>query len=181
MKRFKSVLSAAEFCRSVGLLDHGHFITLIDAGQTPAEKIMNTKINRTQYRLSAVDIEAFHQRFVTLTTMSKETGHHRNKLKSIRLDQAPFLTQRRSALTKAFAISMSLRMIATIASLVGFPAARRSSYLVLRSGLYRMATSAGMYKLLRSGLRPTPMNALPCHWPDWRVIGARPAGTCQRL
>ena len=82
---------------------------------------------------------------------------------SIRLDQARFLTQRRSALTRAFAISMSLRMIATIASLAGFPAARRSSYLVLRSGLYRIATSAGMYKLLRNGLRPPPMNALPCH------------------
>ena len=40
---------------------------------------------------------------------------------SIRLDQAVFSTQVRSALTSAFAVSMSLRMMATIASFAGFP------------------------------------------------------------
>jgi len=63
---------------------------------------------------------------------------------SIRLDQAVFGVQVRSALMSAFAISMSLRMTATMATLAGFPALRRSSYLALRSGLWRMATSAGM-------------------------------------
>ncbi|MCR9170693.1 MAG: transposase, partial [Rhodobacteraceae bacterium] len=46
---------------------------------------------------------------------------------SIRLDQEVFGTQTRSALTKAFAVSMSLRMIATMATFAGFPAARRAS------------------------------------------------------
>ncbi|MGS4967057.1 transposase, partial [Marivita sp. LZ-15-2] len=41
---------------------------------------------------------------------------------SIRLDQEVFGTQTRSALTKAFAVSMSLRMIATMATFAGFPA-----------------------------------------------------------
>ena len=63
---------------------------------------------------------------------------------SIRLDQAVFGVHLRSALTSAFAISMSFRMTATMATLAGFPALRRCSYLALRSGLNRMATNAGI-------------------------------------
>lgn len=63
---------------------------------------------------------------------------------SIRLDQAFFGVHMRSALTRAFAISMSLRMTATMATFAGFPAARRASYLALSSGLNRIATSAGI-------------------------------------
>jgi len=70
--------------------------------------------------------------------------HHRPAIESIRLDQAVFSVHVRSALTNAFAVSMSLRMTATMATLAGFPAARRPSYFALRSGLNRMATSAGM-------------------------------------
>ena len=53
-------------------------------------------------------------------------------------------TQRRSALTSASAVSGSLRMSATMAPLAGFQAAPNAAYLVLRSGLKRMATKAGM-------------------------------------
>ena len=60
-------------------------------------------------------------------------GHIRPE--SIRLDQEVFGTQTRSALTKAFAVSMSLRMIATMATFAGFPAARRASYFAFISGL----------------------------------------------
>ena len=66
------------------------------------------------------------------------------ELRSIRLDQAVFGAHIRSALTSAFAISMSLRMTTTMATFAGFPTVRRASYLALRSGLNRMATSAGM-------------------------------------
>jgi TRAP-type C4-dicarboxylate transport system substrate-binding protein len=51
----------------------------------------------------------------------------------------------------------------TLATFAGFPAARRPSYLALRSGLNCMATSAGMYRASRRGLRPPPMNDFPCH------------------
>ena len=61
--------------------------------------------------------------------------HKALKASSIRLDQEVFGTQARSALTKAFAVSMSLRMIATMATFAGFPAARRASYFTFRSGL----------------------------------------------
>ena len=64
--------------------------------------------------------------------VGKET---RMRVLSIRLDQEVFGTQTRSALTKAFAVSMSLRMIATMATFAGFPAARRASYFAFISGL----------------------------------------------
>ncbi len=63
---------------------------------------------------------------------------------SIRLDQVCLSTQTRSALTSAFAISRSLRMRTTMASLAGFPASRSAWYFSFRSGLNRIATSAGM-------------------------------------
>lgn len=63
---------------------------------------------------------------------------------SIRLDQAVFLTQIRSALTSAFAVSINFLMTATMATFAGFPAARSATYFALRSGLNRIATRAGM-------------------------------------
>lgn len=63
---------------------------------------------------------------------------------SIRHAQERFSTQKRSALTSAFAVSISLRMSATRATFAGFPASRSAVYLAFRSGLKRMATSAGM-------------------------------------
>ena len=74
--------------------------------------------------------------------------HHVNILEmngeSIRYEQEVFLTQMRSSFTSALAVSSSFRMIATMATFAGFPAARRAVYLALRSGLKRMATRAGI-------------------------------------
>ena len=77
------LMSAAEFGRSVGLRDHGGFIALIEAGHVSAIRQKNPKTGRQQYWLSAEEIASFHGRFVTLTTLSNETGHHRNTLKSL--------------------------------------------------------------------------------------------------
>lgn len=77
------VMSAAEFGRSVGLRDNGNFIALIEAGYMPAVQCTNPKTGRVQYRLSAENISSFHRRFVTLPTLSKETGYHRNTLKNL--------------------------------------------------------------------------------------------------
>jgi hypothetical protein len=73
---------AAEFGRSVGLRDGRVFQSLIEAGHVPAQKVMNPRTGRPQYRMTADDIAAFHERFVTLTTLSTESGLHRNTLKS---------------------------------------------------------------------------------------------------
>ena len=43
----------------------------------------NPTTGREQYWLSAEEIASFHARFVTLTTLSDETGNHRNTLKSL--------------------------------------------------------------------------------------------------
>jgi len=76
-----SLMPAAKFGRSVGLRDHGNFIALIEAGHTPARQELNSKTRRLQYLLSTGDIFSFHRRFVTLTTLSVETGLHRNTLR----------------------------------------------------------------------------------------------------
>lgn len=76
-------VAAAEFGRSVGLRDHGKFIALIEAGHVPATKTRNPRTGRVQYRLTTDDVSSFHERFVTLTSLSLETGLHRNTLRRI--------------------------------------------------------------------------------------------------
>jgi hypothetical protein len=63
---------------------------------------------------------------------------------SIRLGQASLGVHFRSCLSKVFASSISFRIRAMMATLAGFPAARRLSYFRFRSGLNRIATTAGM-------------------------------------
>lgn len=77
------LIPAAGFGRSVGLRDNGNFLALIEAGHVPARQVLNVKTGRLQYHLGAEDIASFHRRFVTLTTLSAETGHHRNTLKGL--------------------------------------------------------------------------------------------------
>lgn len=76
-------MSAAEFGRSVGLRDGGVFQAMIEAGHVPANQIINPHTQRQQYRMTPEDMAAFHSRFVTLTTLSTESGHHRNTLKGL--------------------------------------------------------------------------------------------------
>ena len=63
---------------------------------------------------------------------------------SIRLNQAHFSTHNLSALISAFPVSISFRMRAVSAIFGAFPDATILSYFVLRSGLNRAATRAGM-------------------------------------
>ncbi|MCC7320819.1 MAG: hypothetical protein IT542_07565 [Rubellimicrobium sp.] len=67
----------------MGLRDGGVFHAMIIAGHVPAAKIINPRTGRPQYQMSPADMAAFHRRFVTLTTLSAETGQHRNTLKGI--------------------------------------------------------------------------------------------------
>jgi hypothetical protein len=77
------LIPAAEFGRSIGLRDNGNFLALIEAGHVPARQVLNLKTGRLQYHLGTEDIAAFHRRFATLTTLSTETGHHRNTLRGL--------------------------------------------------------------------------------------------------
>jgi hypothetical protein len=74
-------MAAAEFGRAVGLRDGGVFQAMIEAGHVSAHQIINPRTGRPQYRMTPEDMAAFHRRFVTLTTLSAETGQHRNTLK----------------------------------------------------------------------------------------------------
>jgi hypothetical protein len=78
-----SLVSAAAFGRSIGLRDHGGFLAMIAAGHIPARQAMNSRTRRLQYWVSAEDIESFHRRFVTITTLSSETGLHRNSVRGL--------------------------------------------------------------------------------------------------
>ena len=75
------VMSAAAFGRSVGLRNNGTFLALVEAGLTPAQRIVNPKTMRPQYQVSEQDIAAFHRRYVTLTTLSSESGVHTTTLR----------------------------------------------------------------------------------------------------
>jgi hypothetical protein len=77
------LVSAAAFGRSIGLRDHGGFLAMIQAGHVPARQAQNTKTRRLQYWLRAEDIESLHRRFVTLTTLSEESGLHRNTIRGL--------------------------------------------------------------------------------------------------
>jgi hypothetical protein len=74
------VMSAAAFGRSVGLRDHGSFVALIEAGETPAVLTHHPVTKRPQYQMDQSNIDAFHKKFVTLSTLIQKTGLHRNAL-----------------------------------------------------------------------------------------------------
>ncbi len=76
-------MAAAEFGKSIGLRDGGVFQAMIEAGQVSAYQIINPRAGRPQYRMTPEDMAAFHRRFVTLMTLSAETGQHRNTLKGL--------------------------------------------------------------------------------------------------
>ncbi len=62
---------------------------------------------------------------------------------SIRIGQAGFSFHFRPSRSNAFAMTMSLRMTAVMASLLHCPVDINCSYLTFRSGLNRVATTAG--------------------------------------
>jgi len=76
-------VTAAKFGRSVGLRNGGVFQALIEAGHVSAYRIINPRTGRPQHRMTPQDMAAFHLRFMTLTTLSAETGQHRNTLKGL--------------------------------------------------------------------------------------------------
>ena len=64
-------------------------------------------------------------------------------LPSIRIGQAGYSFHFRPSRNNAFAMTMSLRMTAVMASFLDFPVDTNCSYLAFRSGLNRVATTAG--------------------------------------
>lgn len=89
----EGVMSVAEFGRSIGLRNKGQFLAFCADHQTPNIQVHHTHSKQYQRRLTNENIEAFHQRFLTITTMSSETGLHRNSILAlIRLNSLPAFT-----------------------------------------------------------------------------------------
>ena len=81
LQEVPGTISAAAFGRSIGLRNDGTFLALIEAGHVPVRQVVNPRTGRPQYQMTPEDMAAFHQRFMTLTTLSAESGLHRNTLR----------------------------------------------------------------------------------------------------
>jgi hypothetical protein len=69
-------IPAAEFGRQVGLRGRNGFVALVKAGHTPAIRMKHPVTGTAWFYLSASDVVAFHQKFLTSTTMAQEFQEH---------------------------------------------------------------------------------------------------------
>jgi hypothetical protein len=102
------------------------------------------KACRSDFSITSGTLFAWHKLPLRTYLLAIAAFCNEVKGKSIRLGQAIFAVHLRLSRSKAFAMMTSLRMMATIASLAGFPAARIVRYFALSGGLNRIATRAGM-------------------------------------
>ncbi|NBZ87628.1 TniQ family protein [Stagnihabitans tardus] len=70
----EDLVPATEFGRSIGIRDGGRFRAFIEAGHTPATWARHPTSGVRFLYVSAKDIEAFHQRFVTIPILALERG-----------------------------------------------------------------------------------------------------------
>jgi hypothetical protein len=70
----ETLITASAFGISVGIKDKGRFGALINAGHTPATTLRNPKTGIANVFVTVTDIADFHRRFVTMRTLSAETG-----------------------------------------------------------------------------------------------------------
>jgi hypothetical protein len=84
----RGMIPAGAVAREVGLRDGGHFLALLEAGHSPAQRIKHPRTGVERLYMSAEDIAAFHRRFLTLRTMPTELGTSRGEAILVRLDAA---------------------------------------------------------------------------------------------
>ena len=75
-----SYISAAAFSREVGMRETGWFEKLFTAGHSSATRRPHSTLGGERIYLSEQDIEAFHQRFLTSTTMVLEFAEARQTI-----------------------------------------------------------------------------------------------------
>jgi hypothetical protein len=75
-----SHMTAAAFDRSIGKRGQGWFERFSAAGHTPSTRMPHPKWRGMRTYASQADQEAFHTRFMTLSTIAKETGKDRRTL-----------------------------------------------------------------------------------------------------
>lgn len=84
----RGMIPAGVVAREVGLHNSGHFIALLAAGHSPAQRMTHPRTGVTRLYLSIEDKAEFHRRFLTLRTMAKEFGEARGSTFLARLDAA---------------------------------------------------------------------------------------------
>ncbi|PZX10101.1 TniQ protein [Palleronia aestuarii] len=75
--------SAGEFGRSIGLRNRADFQRLVDDGHTPGTPLPNPRTHRVHVYITEEDAAAFHAKFMTISTIIRETGLHRNSANSL--------------------------------------------------------------------------------------------------
>jgi hypothetical protein len=84
----RGMIPAGAVGREVGLRDGGHFLALLAAGHSPAQRMTHPRTGVERLYMSPEDIAAFHRRFLTLRTMATEFGTARRGAILARLDAA---------------------------------------------------------------------------------------------
>jgi hypothetical protein len=84
----RGMIPAGAVAREVGLRDGGHFLALLAAGHSPAQRMKHPRTGVERLYMSPEDIAAFHHRLLTLRTMAKEFGTTRGDAIPARLDTA---------------------------------------------------------------------------------------------
>lgn len=76
----RDTMSCAEFARLIGVRDGRLFLAFINAGYGQATEETHPFTRQVQARMTIAQIESFHAKFGTLTTLAQETGLHRNAI-----------------------------------------------------------------------------------------------------
>lgn len=78
--QMESMISAAVFARSIGMRSEGWFEKLVAAGHTPGTRMPHPKLGGMRVYASKEDIDKFHLRFLTPSTMEREFQVHKRTL-----------------------------------------------------------------------------------------------------
>lgn len=77
-KEDSELTPAAAFARTIGLREGGKFLSFLAEGYTPSVRIAHPRTGVKLHYMSEADKAAFHERFLTLTSLAAELGQHRN-------------------------------------------------------------------------------------------------------
>ncbi len=84
----RGMIPAGVVAREVGLRDGGHFLALLAAGHSPAQRMTHPRTGVERPYMSPGDIAAFHRQFLTLRTMATEFETVRRGAMLAQLDAA---------------------------------------------------------------------------------------------
>ena len=75
-----NLVPAAAFGRKIGIRDGGDFLRFLSSGHSQSTPGKHRMTGARMTFMNEEDMKKFHERFVTLTSLSSETGEHRNTI-----------------------------------------------------------------------------------------------------